>query len=60
MTDMDRRIAWDIYFAGVYGMSLHPGCTRDGAKQKTVKECARIADQMLKERDERFDEAHRP
>jgi hypothetical protein len=53
----ERAIAWDMYFCGVYSMSLHPGTTRDKAQPKTVRECALIADEMLKERDKRFPDA---
>ena len=57
MTDV-RSVAWDIYFASVNSMSYHPGATRDGAVPKSVKECAAIADEMLKERDMRFGPAN--
>ena len=55
-----RRMAWDCYFAGAMSISLHPGSGKDigygKSHQRSVQECAEIADEMLAERDKRFKE----
>lgn len=49
-----RAAAWDMYASAALSMSLHPGTTRDKATPRTAKEIAKIADDLLSERDKRF------
>ncbi len=44
---------WDIYFASLVAMSIHPGYTRQDTEQPTIKQLADLADEMKKERDTR-------
>jgi hypothetical protein len=54
MVDQERRIAFDIYFASVVGMNLHPGTTRDKAERRSIEECRAMAEDMLAQRDAVF------
>lgn len=50
--DLQRRQAFDIYFASIKSMANHPGTTRDAAQPKEISECAEEAYRMLLLRDE--------
>ncbi len=45
---------WDLYFASIAAMSLHPGYNRGNVEKLDIKDCAKIADEMLKEREKRL------
>jgi hypothetical protein len=38
---------FDMYFATVVGMAIHPGYSRDNVKQLTLEECAEVASKMV-------------
>ena len=44
---------WDLYFAGLVAMTLHPGFNREGTVKPTIEDCAETADQMITERNKR-------
>jgi len=54
MDERERRLAFDVYFASIVGMNLHPGTTRDKAERKSVAECRIMAESMLAQRDAVF------
>lgn len=54
-----RLIAWDMYASSILSMSLHPRaleCSKCGAiaQSRSTEEIARMADEMLVERDRRL------
>lgn len=49
-----RMAAWDMYASAALSMTLHPGTTRDKATPRTMEEIAKIADELLAERDKRI------
>ena len=42
---------WDLYFATIVGMQLHPGYARENVKSRSLRECAELATDMMEVRD---------
>ncbi len=42
---------FDIYFATLVGMAIHPGYSRDNVTQPSLEDCAKTAMDMIKVRD---------
>ena len=38
---------WELYFATIVGMSMHPGYEREGTERPSLEECADKADEMM-------------
>lgn len=45
---------WAVYYASIVSMQHHPGAGRREHVALTLAECARVADLMLKEHQERY------
>lgn len=41
---------FDIYFATLAGIAIHPGYSRDNVTQPTLEECAKMAQDMIEVR----------
>lgn len=59
---MDTRIftVWDLYFAGLVSMSVHPGHLKEDGPGLSLKRCAEIADCMIAIRNARSDQEVNP
>lgn len=47
-----ERIAWDMYFATMCGMSMHPDAIARG-QALSIQRCAELSDRMITERRKR-------
>ncbi len=51
---MEQKEAWDIYFTGIVGWSLHPGYLKNPREKPSLHECIKIADEMVRLRELRW------
>lgn len=42
---------FDIYFASLCALTLHPGYEREGTERPSIEECAQLALEMIEERE---------
>ncbi len=49
---------WDIYYASLVAMTLHPGYNRPDTRKPTLEHCAKIADQMVEIAEKRKCQLH--
>lgn len=50
-----QTTTWDIYFASLVAMTLHPGAGRGDHYQLSLTDCAQLADQMMEIRKRRLE-----
>lgn len=50
--NINNRVVFDMYFAGIAAMQLHPRNTLPGVQRMTMKECADVVLEMLAVREE--------
>lgn len=50
----DELIVWDMYFAAICSMAVHPGYNRPDTEPLNIQQCGVIADAMLAERNKRW------
>ena len=49
-TKMDISV-FDMYFASLVSITLHPGYNRENATQPTLEDCAEMASEMIEVRE---------
>ena len=54
--DATKQVSWDVFFASVVSITLHPGYTKEGMVKPTIEDCAKMADAMMLEREKRVKE----
>lgn len=42
---------WDMYFAGLVSIAMHPGYLRPGTARLSLEDCAELADEMVELRE---------
>lgn len=50
---MNDQTIWDDFFCTLVGWTTHPGYNRENATPLTIEQCADMADEMMRIRNER-------